>query len=74
MVMVGGVATYWGPPIGALIMVFLAEVIRSMPKIGAAHQTLFGILLIFIIIFLPNGIVGDFRKIIGLFKPRGVLK
>ena len=74
VVMVGGVATYWGPTIGALIMVFLAEVIRSVPKIGAAHQTLFGILLIFIIIFLPNGIVGDFRKIIGLFKPRGALK
>ena len=29
VVMVGGVATYWGPAIGALIMVFLAEVIRS---------------------------------------------
>jgi branched-chain amino acid transport system permease protein len=74
VVMVGGVATYWGPAIGALIMVFLAEVIRSMPNIGTAHQTLFGILLIFIIIFLPNGIVGDFRKIINLFKPRGALK
>ncbi len=71
VVMVGGVATYWGPTIGAIIMVFLAEVIRSMPGIGAAHMTIFGILLIFIIIFLPNGIVGDFRKIIRLFKPRG---
>jgi branched-chain amino acid transport system permease protein len=70
VVMVGGVATYWGPVIGALIMVFLAEVIRSVPKIGAAHQTLFGILLIFIIIFLPNGIVGDFRGLTRLFKPR----
>jgi branched-chain amino acid transport system permease protein len=74
VVMVGGVATYWGPTIGALIMVFLAELIRSNPGLGAAHQTLFGILLIFIIIFLPNGIVGDFRKIIKLFKPRGALK
>jgi len=71
VVMVGGVATYWGPTIGALIMVFLAEVIRSMPKIGAAHQTLFGILLILIIIFLPNGIVGDFRKLTRPFKPKG---
>jgi branched-chain amino acid transport system permease protein len=74
VVMVGGVATYLGPVIGALIMVFLAEVIRSVPGIGAAHMTLFGILLIFIIIFLPNGIVGDFRKIMGIFKPRGALK
>jgi branched-chain amino acid transport system permease protein len=74
VVMVGGVATYWGPTIGAIIMVFLAELIRSNPGLGAAHQTLFGILLIFIIIFLPNGIVGDFRKIIKLFRPRGALR
>jgi len=71
VVMVGGVATYWGPAVGAVIMVFLAEVIRSMPKIGAAHQTLFGALLIFIIIYLPNGIVGDFRKLLRLFRLKG---
>jgi branched-chain amino acid transport system permease protein len=71
VVMIGGVATYWGPLIGALIMVFLAEVIRSMPKIGAAHQTLFGVLLIFIIMYLPNGIGGDYRKLLRLFKPKG---
>lgn len=68
VVMVGGVATYWGPTIGAIIMVFLAELIRSNPSLGAAHQTLFGILLIFIIIFLPNGIVGDFPKLAKIFK------
>ena len=70
VVMVGGVATYLGPVIGAVIMVFLAEVIRSMPGIGAAHQTLFGILLIFIIIYLPNGIAGDYQKLLRLFKQR----
>jgi branched-chain amino acid transport system permease protein len=70
VVMVGGVATYWGPAIGAVIMVLLAELIRSNPSLGAAHQTLFGILLIFIIIFLPNGIVGDFRKMARLFTAR----
>jgi branched-chain amino acid transport system permease protein len=66
VVMVGGAATYWGPVIGAVIMVFLAEEIRSLPYIGAAHQTIFGIILILIILYLPNGIVGDFRK---LMKP-----
>ena len=71
VVMVGGVATYLGPVIGAVIMVFLAEVIRSMPGIGAAHQTLFGVLLIFIIIYLPNGIAGDYQKLLRLFKQRG---
>lgn len=63
IVMVGGVATFWGPFVGALIMVLLAEFIRSIPGLGTAYQTLFGILLIIIIIFVPNGIVGDFPKL-----------
>ncbi len=53
VVMVGGVATFWGPTIGALIMVFLSELVRSVPVLGAAHMTVFGIILILIIIFLP---------------------
>jgi branched-chain amino acid transport system permease protein len=65
--MVGGAATFGGPIVGALIMVLLAEMIRSIPKLGTAHHTLFGILLIVIIIFLPNGIVGDFGKIRRIF-------
>jgi branched-chain amino acid transport system permease protein len=63
VVMVGGVATFWGPVVGAVIMVLLAEMIRSIPMLGTAHHTFFGILLIVIIIFLPNGIVGDFSKL-----------
>ncbi|HYA31665.1 MAG TPA: branched-chain amino acid ABC transporter permease [Thermodesulfovibrionales bacterium] len=63
IVMVGGVATYWGPFVGAIIMVVLAELIRSIPGLGTAYQTLFGVLLIVIIIFVPNGIVGDFPKL-----------
>ncbi|HEX9113162.1 MAG TPA: hypothetical protein VF888_02355, partial [Nitrospirota bacterium] len=49
--------------VGAVIMVLLAEAIRSIPTLGTAHQTFFGVLLIVIIIFLPNGIVGDFPKL-----------
>jgi branched-chain amino acid transport system permease protein len=67
VVMVGGAATFNGPIVGALIMVLLAEVIRSIPKLGTAHHTLFGILLIVIIIYLPNGIVGDYAKLRKLF-------
>lgn len=72
VVMVGGAATFWGPVIGSVIMVLLAEVIRSIPYLGTAHMTLFGILLIAIIIFLPNGVVGDFSKLIpGMKRPSG---
>jgi len=71
VVMVGGVATFGGPFVGAVIMVLLAEMIRSIPKLGTAHHTVFGILLIVIIIYLPNGIVGDFGKIKKFFSRRG---
>lgn len=70
VVMVGGVATYWGPAVGAVIMILLAEVVRSIPKLGAAHHTLFGVLLIVIIIFLPNGITGDFGRLKKMFGLR----
>jgi len=72
VVMVGGVATQWGPVTGAVIMVVLAEMIRNLPLLGTAHQSVFGILLIVIIIFLPNGIVGDFpklRRLLGQRRP-----
>jgi len=68
VVMVGGVATRWGPAVGAVTMILLAEVIRTIPRIGAAHQTLFGVLLIVVIIFLPNGIVGDAAKLRRLLR------
>jgi branched-chain amino acid transport system permease protein len=68
IVMVGGVATFWGPVIGSLIMVLLAEGIRSIPKLGAAHHSFFGVLLIVIIIFLPNGIMGDNPKLKKLLR------
>ena len=71
VVMVGGVATYWGPVVGAVIMVLLAEVIRSLPYVGTAYQTLFGVLLIVIIIYLPNGLVGDRQTLARLFKKKG---
>ena len=69
VVMVGGVATRWGPVLGAVIMILMAEIIRTIPKVGTAHHTLFGVLLIVVIIFLPNGVVGDAAKLRRLLRP-----
>jgi len=68
IVMVGGAATQTGPLVGSLVMVLLAEWVRSIPKLGAAHMSVFGVLLILIILFLPNGLVGDFGKVRRLFS------
>jgi len=66
---VGGVATIWGPAVGAFVMVGLQETFRSSffglaPKwVSHAHALAFGLLVIFVIMFLANGIVGDWSKI-----------
>ena len=66
---VGGVATIMGPAVGAFIMVGLQETFRSAffglaPSwTSEAHALVFGLLVIFVILFLPNGVVGDWLKI-----------
>jgi len=66
---VGGVATIMGPAVGAFIMVGLQETFRSAffglapAWTSQAHVLVFGLLVIFVILFLPNGIVGDWSKI-----------
>lgn len=62
VVMLGGVATTWGPTVGAAIYVYLSELFRT--TLGSANVLAFGILVCLIIMFLPNGIVGE----IGLLK------
>lgn len=66
---VGGVATIMGPAVGALVMVGLQETFRSSffglaPSwVSQGHALVFGLLVIFVIMFLANGIVGDWDKI-----------
>jgi branched-chain amino acid transport system permease protein len=66
---VGGVATIMGPAVGAFIMVGVQETFRSAffgiaPKwISQGHALVFGLLVIFVILFMANGVVGDWPKI-----------
>jgi branched-chain amino acid transport system permease protein len=66
---VGGVATIMGPAVGAFIMVGVQETFRSAffglaPKwVSQAHALVFGLLVIFVILFMANGVVGDWAKI-----------
>lgn len=57
VVMLGGVATTWGPTIGAGIYIFLGELFRT--TLGTANVLVFGVLVCLIILFLPNGIAGE---------------
>jgi branched-chain amino acid transport system permease protein len=66
---VGGVATHMGPAVGAFIMVGVQETFRSAlfglaPKwVSQGHALVFGLIVIFVILFMANGVVGDWAKI-----------
>jgi branched-chain amino acid transport system permease protein len=69
----GGVATLWGPTVGALVMVGIQELFRTAffglaPKwVSQGHALAFGLLVVLTILYLSNGLVGDWGKIKGVF-------
>ena len=74
---IGGVGTIWGPAVGALIMVLVQEIFRSAlfglapDWVSRLHALAFGLLVIFVILYLAGGVVGDWeliRKKFGLKK------
>ena len=58
--MLGGAATAWGPAVGAVTYILVAEFFRVWVKSG--HLIFFGILIIVIIMFFPQGIVGTIKQ------------
>jgi branched-chain amino acid transport system permease protein len=74
---IGGVGTLTGPAVGALIMVLLQETFRSsffglFPRwVSDAHVLAFGLLVILVIRYMANGVVGDWSKISHLWRRNG---
>jgi len=66
IVILGGLATIWGSILGAMAFVMLEEGMRFLPFlppefIGQARQVVLGILLVLLMLFRPQGLVGRFR-------------
>lgn len=61
---VGGIGTLWGPLLGAAVLVPLAEVMRaSLGKSYAGiHLVVYGAVLMAIVMFAPDGLVGLLRR------------
>jgi branched-chain amino acid transport system permease protein len=61
---IGGLGTVWGPAVGALVLVPTAEFARS--QLGAsfqgAHLLVYGAVLVLVMLFMPNGIVGVAKR------------
>jgi branched-chain amino acid transport system permease protein len=65
-VMMGGAGTLWGPVLGAAIYTILSEALRA--AIGPISYLVFPIIACLIIMFLPDGIIGDWDKIKRVFS------
>lgn len=71
---IGGVGTIWGPAVGAVIMVLVQELFRSSffglapDWVSRFHAMAFGLLVIFVILYMAGGVVGDWELIAKKFR------
>jgi len=57
---IGGLGTLWGPVVGAIVLVPIAELARAKlgGSFGGAHLLLYGTVMVLVMLFMPKGIVG----------------
>ena len=66
IVILGGLATIWGSLLGAMAFVLLEEGMRFLTFVpteytGQARQVVLGVLLVLLMLFRPQGLVGRYR-------------
>lgn len=59
MIVLGGRGKFWGPIVGALTLIILPELLSDLAEY---KHVLYGALLIFMIIVMPEGVVGALAK------------
>ncbi|RFU64822.1 branched-chain amino acid ABC transporter permease [Peribacillus glennii] len=68
---VGGMGTVYGPLLGAAIIVPLNEILRSsFPALSGMNYFIYGIVLVLIVSFMPNGLMPVLKRIPKKFKSR----
>jgi len=60
MAVMGGLGTVSGPVIGAVLFVVLRDVLWA--EFLDYHRLIFGVMLIFVVLFMPEGIVGTWAR------------
>jgi branched-chain amino acid transport system permease protein len=58
---IGGIGTILGPVVGALVVVPLSEWLRA--SVGQVHALIYGLLVVLVILFMPDGILGYVKKL-----------
>ncbi len=70
MPIVGGMGTVLGPIVGAVILVPLQEIARTMfgDAVQGTHLVIYGLIMMIIVVYAPGGIVSLFKKSISSSK------
>ena len=58
MVMLGGSGTLFGPALGAVVITLIMELLRGIPGSGIYMQMSYGVALLLVMMFLPQGLSG----------------
>jgi len=63
---VGGLATTAGPIVGAIVLVTISEIFRD--RFAAGHLIFYGLFMMLVIRYLPEGIWGRLRLLLRLTR------
>jgi branched-chain amino acid transport system permease protein len=64
--MLGGAGTLFGPIVGSIVLETAAEIFKNIFK--EAHLLIYGVLIVVVVLFLPEGIMGTITNKLRLFK------
>ena len=64
--MLGGAGTLFGPIIGSIVLEIAAEIFKNIFK--EAHLLIYGVPIVVVVLFLPEGIMGTITNKLRLFK------
>jgi branched-chain amino acid transport system permease protein len=62
--MLGGAGTLMGPIIGAVLLLSASELFKN--QFQESHLLIYGVLIVIVVLFLPEGIVGGLRQLLRL--------
>jgi branched-chain amino acid transport system permease protein len=63
----GGIASFWGPVLGAVVIQFLPLAAQQIN--AGAPSVVYGVVLILVMIFVPDGLAGGLRRAFARLRP-----
>jgi branched-chain amino acid transport system permease protein len=65
--MLGGAGTLLGPIVGAILLLSASEIFKNQFK--ESHLLIYGILIVLVVLFLPEGVVGGIKQLMNRIRP-----